>query len=340
MFLTVAVSALSLLVGFEGWQVIKDRFKTPDPWCPSVAEIIDYEKTNWVLVETVNRPRYVIEDAYKKGGFVAVQEIVEESAGDIDYTVWSVDWRHGCFSPDGERLRSGWQDTLKESFTIFYYKVPAPIATVPKQPEPEPEPVTVSYWTERDEKERVLSFLRSPAGFWLAMDGSVPPVRFYTNGEIALCEDGASTEPEHADLLYDRTKKRPYIVITDDARDGWKKRTFRTMTDAETGIAAYFDRHRKSLAKFKAEVNEAEGWPTPQKENYSESIDSDGYYTLHWHDGDYHFNRRIDAIKFLQKEGQSMTEIANMMGYSPRQVLVVEETRFKNYRKQVVRLDM
>lgn len=338
MFLTFAVSALSLLVGFEGWQVIKDRFKTPDPWCPSVAEIIDYEKTDWVLVDTVNRPRFVIEDAYKKGGFVAVQEIIEESAGDIDFTVWSVDWRHGCFSPDGKRLRSGWQDTLKESFTIFYYKVPAPLAIVPKQPEP--TPVAASYWTERDEQERVLSFLRSPAGFWLAMDGRVPPVRFYANGEIVLCEDGASTEPEHADLLYDRAKKRPYIVITDDARDGWKKRTFRTMVEAEMGIAAYFNRQRKSLAQFKAEVDKAEGWPTPQnKEDYSESINSDGYYTLHWHTGDYHFTRRIDAIRFLQKEGLSMTEITDMVGYSPRQVLVVEEAHCKNYNKAITMLN-
>lgn len=338
MFLTFAVSALSLLVGFEGWQVIKDRFKTPDPWCPSVAEIIEYEKTDWVLVETVNRPRFVIEDAYRNGGFAAVQEIIEESAGDIDFTVWSVDWQHGCYSPDGKRLRSGWSHiSSKNSFTIFYYKVPAPVAVAPKRPEP--EPVTVSYWTERDEKERVLSFLRSPAGFWLAMDGRVPPVRFYANGEIVLCEDGASTEPEHADLLYDRAKKRPYIVITDDARDGWKKRTFRTMAEAEMGIATYFNRQRKSLAKFKAEVDSAEGWPTPLKEGYSESIDSDGFYTLHWHDGDYHFTRRIEAIRFLQKEGLSMTEITDMMGYSPRQVLVVENAVFKNYNRAITMLN-
>lgn len=100
------------------------------------------------------------------------------------------------------------------------------------------------------------------------------------------------------------------------------------MADAEMGIAAYFNRQRKSLAKFKAEVDAREGWPTKQK-HYSEEINhvSDGYYTLHWHTGDYHFNRRIDAIKFLQKEGLSMTEITDMMGYnriSPRQVMVVD----------------
>lgn len=314
MFLTVAISALSLLVGFEGWQVIKDRFKTPDPWCPSVAEIVEYEKTDWVLVETVNRPRFVIEDAYRKGGFVAVQEIIEESAGDIDFTVWSVDWQHGCYSPDGKRLRSGWSHiSSKDSFTIFYYKVPAPVVVVPKKPEP--TPVAVSYWSETDEKERVLSFLRSPAGFWLAMDGRVPPVRFYENGEIVLCEDGASTEPEHADLLYDRAKKRPYIVITDDARDGWKKRTFRTMADAEMGIAAYFNRQRKSLAKFKAEVDAREGWPTP-KQLPAPSRGAGVYNVLHLDDGDHFFYSRRDAMKFLQQRGWSPVEIARTMGYS------------------------
>lgn len=310
MFLTFAIFSLSLLVGFEGWQVIKDRWKTPDPWCPSITEIIEYEKTDWVLVDVVNRPRYIIEDAYRKGGFVAVQEIIEESAGGIDFTVWSVDWRHGCYSSDGKRLRSGWQDTLKESFTIFYYKVPAPVPAPPKQPKP--APAAASYWTERDEKERVLSFLRAPAGFWLAMDGRVPPVRFYTNGEIALCGDGASTEPEHADLLYDQAKKRPYIVITDDGHDGWKKRTFRTMAEAEIEIAAYLNHRRRSLAQFKAEIDAAEGWTTPtEPKNRGDGTCS----VLHLDDGDYFFNTRRDAVKFMQERGMSMTEISDMMGY-------------------------
>ena len=363
MFMTLVLAASALAVASEGYLTMRGRFRRRAPWEPAVRDLIEHRDTGWIMVAKHPILISALRDATKRGRYSELDALITAFAtnnglASDEWHQWSIDWRHGCVRfGDGKKLRAGWERSPDAGWAnVFFYKVPAPV--VPPKPKPAPPPPMPVLWTERDELAHTLSFLANPSAFWLAMDGKVPPLRYYDDGRVAICENGAPVEPEHADLLFDDTKKRKFIVITDNAQDGWKKRTFTSLAAAEKGIADYFVKRRESLRLFRNAEDAREGievqwecgvkvaWPTTgatikQVEDGLNSFASalsapqKGYVCcLETASGPLYFTTRREAFRYLQKEGHSDAKIVDMMGYRPREVVVIEEAHFKQWEKE------
>lgn len=344
--MTLVLAATALAVVGEGALTLKRRFRQRAPWEPTVREIIEFSDAGWVVVASRTMHKAKIWDLTKARGLVRLNHyITNELAAEAglkpdEWQEWTIDWRHGCSDGTTTFYKAGWKRPADEnSVNVFFYRIP--VTAAPPKPQPQPAPPAPNLWTERDELERIRSFLASPSAFWLVMDGKVPPLRYYDDGRVVICENGAPTEPEHADLLFDDTKKRKFIVITDNAQDGWKKRGFTSLVTAEKAIADYFDQRRLSLKIFRNAEDIREGIEVEWKCGVKVAQPTTGVTIqqayvcyLETDEGPRYFETRGEAYRYLQSKGHSNTEIVSMMGYRPREIVPVNEAHIGEWVNQ------
>lgn len=343
----VAAVGAAALAG-NGILNARRRYRPRRAWEPSIPESFRCRKTNWKLVGHKTIKVSQIESIVAAKGLYGLDGFMWEEFGRDgdkwgpgDWRCWSINWRHGCLNGDGTSfMEPCWAETADGEAIVFFYHMPIDNIPKPKpDPVPEPEIEPVNLWTPADELRNVLSYLRSPSAFWLAPEGKVPTLRFYENGDIVVCENGASVEGFHADLTFKPTKKLRYIITTEGNGEEWKQRRFRTMEAAENAIEEYFARMRSKRAAQKKVIDRLRPKVAAisSKKNTVSPQFSGSVYTVFDPEGVQHIYYTLrEAIEFLRELGYSERHINEMVSAGSRHTgsfsIAKQETPFEEFK--------